>query len=130
MWAVGGINVGQDSIMHYIHGKWHHITSPALRGLQFSQILALTSGNVWTVASSGGAPGTFRLLQLRNGRWVRHALPSRYDPIDIVADGRGGLDPGVESLALIKGTRSLWGAGATAHKQGFEAAIYANGPVR
>jgi hypothetical protein len=156
MWAVGGINVGQDSIMHYIRGKWHHITSPALRGLQFNQILALTSNNVWTVASKGGAPGTMRLLQLRNGRWTPHALPAHYDPIDMVADGRGGLwftavhtsngeiqflhrsasgrwsvihDPGVESLALIQGTSSLWGAGATTHKTGFEAAIYAHGAV-
>lgn len=159
MWAVGGINVGQDSIMHYIHGKWHHITSRLLRGLQFGQILALTSNNVWTVASVGGGPSTMRLLQLRNGRWTRHALPAHYDPIDMVADGHGGLwftaihttsgssggieflhrsasgrwsvihDPGVQSLALIQGTSSLWGAGATTHKTGFEAAIYAHGAV-
>jgi hypothetical protein len=156
MWAVGGINVGEDSIMHYIHGKWHHITSPVLSGLQFGKIVALTSRDVWTLASKGGAPGTFRLLQLRNGRWTRYALPARYDPIDMAPDGRGGLwltavhtsndqiqflhrsarghwsvihDPGVESLALIQGTSSLWGAGATTHKSGFEAAIYANGRV-
>jgi hypothetical protein len=156
MWAVGGINVGEDSIMHYIRGKWHHITSPVLSGLQFSQILALTSSNVWTVASNGGSPGSFRLLQLRGGHWTRHALPKNYDPTDMVADGRGGLwftaidtsnnkvqflhrsaaghwsvihDPGVGPLALIPGTSSLWGAGDTSLKTGFEAAIYANGPV-
>ncbi|HTX84965.1 MAG TPA: hypothetical protein VME44_22495 [Streptosporangiaceae bacterium] len=156
MWAVGGINVGQDSIMHYVHGKWHHVTSPALDGLQFNQILALTSNNVWTVASKGGAPSTMRLLQLHNGRWIRHALPKNYDPIDMVADGHGGLwltaehttkggiqflhrsasgrwsvihDPGAEYLALIPGTSSLWGAGSTTYKAGFEAAIYAHGPA-
>jgi len=154
MWAVGGINVGQDSIMHYVHGKWHHVTGKALSGLQFSQILALSTSNVWTVASKGGAPDTMRLLQLHNGRWIRHALPANDDPIDMVADGHGGLwltvstskgiqflhrsasgrwrlihDPGAEYLALIPGTTSLWGAGATTYKTGFEAAIYANGRV-
>jgi hypothetical protein len=156
MWAVGGINVGQDSIMHYLRGKWHHITSPVLSGLQFDQILALTPGNVWTVASNGGSPGSFRLLQLRKGRWTRSALPKDYDPMDMVADGQGGLwftaihtsndqiqflhrsaagrwsvihDPGAESLALIPGTSSLWGAGAAMNKSGFEGAIYATGQV-
>ena len=157
MWAVGGINVGEDSIMHYVHGTWHHITSPALRGLQFTQILALTPSNVWTVASKGGAPGTMRLLQLLNGRWTHHALPAHYDPTAMVADGRGGFwftaihtsnselqflhrsargrwrvigGSSASSLALIPGTSSLWGAGAATHNAGFEAAVYANGRVR
>jgi hypothetical protein len=156
MWAVGGINVGQDSIMHYAGGKWHHITRPALRGLQFNAILAVSRGNVWALASKGGAPGTTRLLQLSGGRWTTRALPAGFDPTHITADGHGGLwftalntrtsavwllhrsaagrwaivrDPGALALALIPGTRSLWGAGAVSHKSGFEAAIYADGPV-
>jgi hypothetical protein len=154
MWAVGGINVGEDSIVHYAGGRWHHITSPALRGLQFNAILALSPGNVWTAASKGG-PGTARLLQLRRGRWTRRALPAGFDPTHITADGHGGLwftalnranavwllhrsatgrwaivrDPGALALALIPGTRSLWGAGAVSQKSGFEAAIYAHGKV-
>jgi hypothetical protein len=156
MWAVGGINVGQDSIMRYQGGKWHHITSPALRGQQFNAILALSPTNVWAVGTKGGAPATARLLQLRRGRWTSPSLPHGFDPTQITADGHGGLwmpainahtgafwllhrsatgrwaivrDPGAQSITLIPGTRSLWGAGATSHKTGFEAAIYAYGRV-
>ena len=156
IWAVGGINVGEDAIVHYNGGKWHHITSPALRGLQFNAILALSPGNVWAIGSKGGAPATARLLQLRRGRWPSRPLPTGFDPTQITPDGHGGLwltaintrtsafwllhrsatgqwtvvrDPGAGALALIPGTRSLWGAGATPHKSGFEAAIYAYGRV-
>ncbi len=156
MWAVGGINVGEDSIVHYAGGKWHHITRPALRGLQFNAILALSPGNVWAIGSKGGGPGTARLLQLRRGRWTSYAPPNGFDPTHITPDGHGGLwltalnthtsafwllhrsgagrwavvrGPGAIALALIPGTGSLWGAGAVSHKSGFEAAIYAHGKV-
>jgi hypothetical protein len=155
MWAVGGTTVGEDSIVHYAGGKWHHITSRALRGLQFNGILAVSRGNVWALATNGGKPSTARLLQLSRGRWTARALPAGFDPTHITADGRGGLwftalnrtnavwllhrsatgrwaivrDPGALALALIPGTRSLWGAGAVSHKSGFEAAIYADGKV-
>jgi hypothetical protein len=156
MWAVGGINVGEDSIVHYAGGKWHHITRPALRGLQFNAILALSPGNVWAIGSKGGGPGTARLLQLRRGRWTSYAPPNGFDPTHLTPDGHGGLwltaintrssiswllhrsgagrwaivrDPGAIALALIPGTGSLWGAGAVSQKSGFEAAIYAHGKV-
>ena len=51
MWAIGGINVAEDSIVHYLDGVWRHVTAPALKGLQFRTVLAISPVNVWATGA-------------------------------------------------------------------------------
>jgi hypothetical protein len=150
MWAVGGINAGQDAIMHYSGGKWLHATGKALKGLQFAGIVALSKGNVWAAA------GSFLVHRTRAG-WVRVHLPWAVEPSRLSSDGHGGIWATASSgkktwlvhrtasgrwsrfalpggsfaagLSLIPGTRSLWATGSLAQQAGSKAAIWAFGRI-
>ena len=51
IWGVGGINAGQDSIMHYVAGHWRHIVAKPLAGKMFGGIVAAPGGQVWVSGS-------------------------------------------------------------------------------
>ena len=139
-------------------GSWHQDTASALAGLQFHAILARAADNVWALANI--ATNAFRpyLVHLTSSGWARIRIPYSLDPVDLAADGHGGLwltalDPAsagwvvhrtasgqwsrvslgkparMYDLALIPGTASLWGAGSVNQQAGSKAAIWADGRI-
>jgi len=157
MWAVGGITVGQDAIIHYLNGRWHHATAPALKGLGFNGITAVSSRNVWAAAEQQTAVGKAFLVHLARHGWTRIRLPWRVDLTGIAQDGHGGFwlsalsmtahggawlihrsasgawsrtrasGGTVFSLATIPRSGTVLGAGAVTTKPAETAAIWANG---
>jgi hypothetical protein len=150
IWAIGGKNAPQDSIVHLSHGVWRYVTDKALAGRQFSGILATRPGDVWAVASVGGSRVGTALLHLSHGRWASVHVPGHYVPGSIASDGAGGLwligspfgHPAVLlhrsaagrwtpysignaiGLALIPGGTSMWAVGSTLLKGRGAAAIW------
>jgi hypothetical protein len=91
MWAIGGIEVGEDSIMHYLGGHWRHIVAPALKNLQYHGILAGPDGQVWATANPDSDSFRALLVQLSGRRWSAVTLPWRLDPGSLTSDGHGGV---------------------------------------
>jgi hypothetical protein len=95
MWAITGQNEPQDTIAHYNGSTWRPVTSPALAGLQFHSVLALSDSDIWAtalVAGKGG--GTPALVHFDGTQWS--ALPVTVPkPVillgAVASDGRGGL---------------------------------------
>lgn len=86
--------------MRYNGTAWRQATGSALRGAQFSDILALARGNVWVSASRYLAHRNLPLLAHLNGtRWSRVQLPWRVDPGAMAPDGRGGLWIAAEDMS-------------------------------
>jgi hypothetical protein len=156
MWAIGSATSPQDSIVHYT-GSWHTVRAAALSGLQFSAIAAVGPHDVWalgTVQTNSFRP---RLVHMTTHGWTRMSLPWLVDPIDLAADGTGGLWITAENnaglfaihrsatgrwsrikigpnaalirITLIPGTTSLWGAGAVKTASSVNAAVWAHGRV-
>jgi hypothetical protein len=90
IWAIGGKNAPQDSIVHLSHGRWSYVTSKALTGHQFAGIVAARPGQVWADASVGGPVGA-ELVHLSHGRWTSVRVLGHYVPESIASDGAGGL---------------------------------------
>ena len=158
MWAIGADNVSPDDILlHYTGGSWQQVTSTALTGLQFESILALSDTDVWVTAAPDGGPKQ-QLLHFDGTQWssVPITVPHSVQLVGIASDGSGGLwfsgfgaaqwavhrsaagtwsstrlaaGSTVYNLALIPGTKSLWGAGTLAAAPGSDAAIWGHGPA-
>ena len=158
MWAIGSATAPQDSIAHYT-GSWHAVSAPALTGLQFTAIAAVSRFDVWavgTIQTNGFRP---RLVHRTGRGWLRITVPWQVAPIDLAPDGRGGLWITAEDssgllaihrsatgswsrttigptasmlrLTLIPGTTSLWGVGSakSTSTSGVNAAVWAHGRV-
>src|SRR5215813_212245 len=121
-------------------------------------LLAISPGNIWVVASSSRA--SF-LLHLKGTAWTRVMFPAwPVTPFSLAPDGGGGLwmnnfainaltgptvvhlsgagrwrqypvpRPGLMfGLAHIPGTAAMWGTGDVTTRTGVDAAIWAYGPV-
>jgi hypothetical protein len=153
IWAIGGKNAPQDSIVHLSHGRWSYVTSKVLAGHQFAGIVATRPGQVWAAASVGGGPVGTELVHLSHGRWTSVRLPGHYVTESIASDGAGGLwlaafpfgHPAVllhrsaagrltryvigntAGLALIPRGTSMWAVGSTRLKSRNAAAIWQYG---
>jgi hypothetical protein len=158
IWAVGSTSKAPaDTITHYNGTTWAQAKASALSGLQFNDILALSRSDVWASASAQGKAFNAYLVHLTSSGWTRISLPWRVSPDRFASDGHGGLwviaqDAASRSwavhasatghlsrtlltssgtpfgLALIPGTRSLWGAGLTpTTPTGTDATIWAYG---
>lgn len=158
MWAIGDNAAPEDILLHYSAGSWRQLSSPALTGLQFTGILALSDTNVWALGSPGGGPKE-QLLRFNGTRWssVPITVPDSVQLASIASDGNGGLwfsgfgttaqwavhrsasgtwsstrlaaGSSVSHFALIPGTQSLWGAGDLNAAPGADAAIWGHGPA-
>ena len=158
MWATGTHTRLVDSIYHYT-GTWRRVTASALRGLTFFNILALGKNNVWAVAESDTRNVVSYLLHFNGKRWARFKPPWPIFFGGMAPDGRGGLwftaadnspaswavhrtasgrwqriliaksSAGMDNLANIPGTSSLWAVGSLAHGPGTSAIIWAHGKV-
>jgi hypothetical protein len=155
MWAIGSVSVGADSLFHYT-GTWHQAKASALSGLHFSDILALSSTNVWAAASNGGAK-SYLIHTTRHG-WSRISVPWSVDVGQLTTDGHGGFwltaqsstgtgwvlhwsaagswrrtsladSGGVFGITRIPGSTSLWATGTVDTKSGANATIWADGRV-
>jgi hypothetical protein len=159
MWAIGADSVSpEDILLHYNGTTWQQLSSTALTGLNFSRILALSDSNVWVLGAPGGGPQE-KLLHFNGSTWrsVPITVPSGVQLVSIASDGNGGLwfsgsgssaqwavhrsaagawsstglaaGSTVYDLALIPGTKSLWGAGGVAAAPGADAAVWGHGPA-
>ena len=159
MWAIGADNVSpEDILLHYNGTTWQQLSSPVLAGLQFSRILALSDTDVWVLGAPGGGPKE-QLLHFDGTQWssVPITVPQSVQLVSIASDGGGGLwfsgfgssaqwavhrsatgtwsgtrlaaGSTVYDLALIPGTKSLWGAGSLTAPPGADAAIWGHGPA-
>jgi hypothetical protein len=144
IWAIGSTSTGPcgDMLTHYNGTSWQPVTAPALNGLLFSAILALSGTDVWAIAGNGSG-GAAQLVHFNGSTWASAKVPYSGITLDYFApDGHGGfwLDSsstlgktsvlhysasGVWSraaltsgsmgpIALVPGTRSLWGVGSVA----------------
>jgi hypothetical protein len=75
------------------------------------------AGGIWIPAvAAGSSPQTWILHLARSGRWFRDQITAK-----------PGTGLGVGDLALIPGSRSLWGAGGVLTAAGGDAVILADG---
>jgi hypothetical protein len=93
IWAIGGAYVA--SVLHYAHGRWRDVSTPAGPRLEFGAILAASANSIWVTARHGT---DLELLHLAGTRWT--AYPSPWPVLSdtgdipessIAADGRGGF---------------------------------------
>jgi hypothetical protein len=112
---------GQVLLAHWNGRRWarHAVPERELSGEPLpGRLVSDGHGGVWVSAMTAGpAPAAVLLHLWRSGRWTRESI-SR-------GDGNG-----VSDLALIPGTRSLWGSGGFLTSDGGAAAIWLHGHVR
>lgn len=144
IWGIGSTSAGPcgDMLTHYTGTSWQPVTAPALNGLFFFGIQALSRTNVWAIAGNGRG-GQAQLVHFDGSTWTSVKAPYSGITLDYFApDGHGGfwLDSssslsktsvlhysaagqwsriGLTSgsmgpIALIPGTRSVWGVGSVA----------------
>lgn len=156
MWSIGTRKSRFDSVDHYT-GTWHRVSASALRGLTFFNIEALAKNDVWAAAESGVSIVVSYLVHFDGKRWVRFKPPWTVYFGGMAADGDGGIwltaidgshaswvvhreasgqwhrihisesSAGMENLAKIPGTSSLWAVGSLPHGPGTDATVWALG---
>jgi len=92
MWAIGGQQEPNDTLVHYNGTSWRPVTSPALSGLRFGSVLAMSASSIWATAATGG--GTPALVHFDGQRWqsLPVTLPKPVKDLAAIApDGHGGL---------------------------------------
>ena len=92
MWAIGSDSVApDDTIVRFNGTTWQQVTSPALNGLQFRHIVALSASNIWALASATGTTET--LVHFDGQQWstVPVTVPSHLLLTAMAPDGHGGF---------------------------------------
>jgi hypothetical protein len=118
VWVVGispaAVEDGQVVVAHWDGRRWQRHVAPG-RVIP-RRVAADGRGGIWITAVSLGSQTESRLLHLlKSGRWTR----------TVIAHGLGNA---ISDLALIPGTRSLWGSGGFLTASGGDAAIWLHGP--
>jgi len=155
IWAVGASSAPQRTIVHYNGTRWHKVATPALSGLQFNGIVALSATNIWLSAMKGSKP---ELVHYNGQEWQPITVPWSLSVGHLASDGRGGVwvtgdklanngayalhysgagawsrhllgaQALVSSFALIPGTTSVWAAGFLPEAtSGGDATVWAHG---
>jgi hypothetical protein len=142
IWAVGGPVAPDSAIGHFNGTSWQAVNATPLAGLQFTDIRALSSTNVWVAAVANGGGGPAYLVHFNGTGWTRIKVPWSGILVNSPApDGLGGewligrttngkgyfIHRGAGGtwsafaanglpleLAPIPGTHSLWGVGSKA----------------
>jgi hypothetical protein len=156
IWAIGSTLRGPcgDMLVHYDGTNWQPVNQ-APSGLVFNGILALSPSNVWATAGNGSG-GQAQLVHFNGSTWTSVKAPYAVIALDFFApDGHGGfwLDSstspsstselhysasgqwsrialtsgGPGPIALVPGTRSLWGVSSVATATGSNARIWEYG---
>ena len=115
---VDGVSLARDRlvVVHWNGMRWTRFAAPWLVAPE--RFAADGKGGIWIPTVTGGLTSTTWILHLtRAGRWSRTKVTA-------------GLFSGVGDLALVPGTRSLWGSGGFLNKVGGDAAIWAHGSLR
>jgi hypothetical protein len=92
------------------------VTSPALRGMQFADILALAPASVWASGSTDLSSGRVVpwLVHMNGKAWTRVKVPWPVLPGSLAPDGRGGVwliatgQPGGRSWAARLSRAGRW----------------------
>ena len=157
IWAIGGMLSPYSAIEHYNGKTWQTVTAKALSGLQFFRIQAFSSKNIWVTAVAQGGVSPAWLVHFNGKQWSRFKLPWNVQASHMASDGHGGLwltasaigssssylvhrtasgawsrtgvSIGLQDLALIPGTGSLWAVGDKVLKTGGNAVIWAYGAI-
>lgn len=158
IWAVGSGTSIDSTIQHFNGTSWQTVSAKALSGLQFSGIRAFSSTNVWATAVSLGGVQPAYLVHYNGSSWTRINVPwSGVFVNSPVSDGHGGLwltglsvstnqsyvihrtssgawsrtavSAGLQGLALLPGTTSLWAVGNKMTSTNSDAVIWAYGSV-
>lgn len=90
IWAIGSKVNPQDAIVRYQGSGWKQVTSKALSGGQFNNILALSSTNVWVSGVKAGTE-TPLLVHLHGTTWTAVTVPFKLNLGAMTSDGHGGL---------------------------------------
>jgi hypothetical protein len=92
MWALGDCGGPCFDVLHYNGTAWRRVTSQALRGVQFADILALSPADVWASGTIVSPSREVPWLVHRNGTvWTRVKVPWPVIPGGLAPDGRGGV---------------------------------------
>jgi hypothetical protein len=92
IWAIGSTARGpSDIIARYNGSRWRQLTASALKGREFSSVLAISRTDVWADCVSPTAPRQGRLLKWNGKSWQTKTIPWKVTPGPIVSDGHGGL---------------------------------------
>lgn len=157
IWGIGSTSTGPcgDMLVHYDGTSWQPVTDPALNGLLFFGILALSSTDVWAIAGNGSG-GQAQLVHFNGSTWTNVKAPYSGIQLNFFApDGQGGfwLDAyasqsttsllhysasgqwtrttltsgSMGPIALVPGTTSLWGVGSVPSTSGWNARVWAYG---
>jgi hypothetical protein len=155
IWAIGASSAPQRTVVHYNGTTWQKVASPALSGLQFNGIEALSATNIWLSAMKGSKP---ELVHYNGQVWQPITVPWSLSAGHLASDGQGGVwvtgdklanngayalhytsagawsrtllgtQALVSSFALIPGTTSVWAAGFLPDPtSGGDAAVWAHG---
>lgn len=101
-------------LIHFNGRQWTRIKVPwPVAGL--GHLIPDGQGGLWAAAESNSG-SSLDLHLSRSGRWSRIAAPA-------------GAGFGIEAQALIPGTTSVWGVGATQGTMGTNAVIWRYGPA-
>ena len=142
IWAIGSASTGPcgGMLAHYNGTTWQPVTAPVLNGLFFFGIQALSGTDVWAIAGNGSG-GQAQLVHFNGTTWTSVKAPYSGITLDFFApDGHGGFwmdssasraktsvlhysasgrwsrialtSGSMGPIALVPGTRSLWGAGS------------------
>jgi len=116
VWVTGTTRSGSRLVAARWDGRrWTRFTAPW--GARSERFAADGRGGIWIPTVSGALTST---------RWIMHVTGSgHWSRIAVSA----GTDASISDLALIPGTRSLWGSGGLLHKTAGDAAIWAYGRV-
>jgi hypothetical protein len=115
IWALGA-EAGYFLVLHYNGAAWRPVTSPALRGMQFADILALAPASVWASSSTDLSSGRVVpwLVHMNGKAWTRVKVPWPVLPGSLAPDGRGGVwliatgQPGGRSWAAHLSRAGRW----------------------
>jgi hypothetical protein len=92
IWAAGAADGGQQAggaILNYNGTSWQQVPAPPLTGEQVSDVLAISDSDVWGAGYDvDGAP---LLAQYNGSTWTSVAVPWKVAPVQMAADGAGGL---------------------------------------
>jgi hypothetical protein len=107
---------GHVVLAHWNGRSWTRYAAP-WQAEQAERFTPDGAGGIWIpVVTDGNSPQTWILHLSRSGRWTRAAIAAK-----------AGAGLGVGDLALIPGTRSVWGAGGVLTATGGDAVILGGG---
>jgi hypothetical protein len=102
----------QEKLLHFNGSTWRSVPITVPSGVQLVSIASDGNGGLWF--SGFGSSAQWAVHRSAAGAWSSTGLAAGSTVYD---------------LALIPGTKSLWGAGGVAAAPGADAAVWGHGPA-